>query len=284
MIIDPEFATLLPIGTGTENDLLEAELVKDGGPRDPLLVWAGTGILVDGHRRWKIIEKHNLDFTTKEVEFESRDAVVKWMLLHQLSRRSLSDYDRAKKLKELTDMMKGKKEERVAQAAAVVGVSARSVYRMLEVGKIADQVIPQFREYMNCIGRDTLQQLGKKPAEEQLTIYNELEEADLQRGKVAQFMRGKLSMKQPKHNRPHYAKQGVRPAGSVHAACMSKDSKKMVLEDAIKDCQDLIDKLDGLVVNGLIKSGDMRSQTVGAVKGVEVCLKWIKERLDGRQA
>lgn len=284
MIIDPEFATLLSLGTGTENDLLEAELVKDGGPRDPLLVWAGTGILVDGHRRWKLIEKHSLSYTTKEVEFESRDAVVKWMLLHQLSRRSLSDYERVKKLKELTDMMQGKKEERVAQAAAVVGVSARSVYRMLEVGKIADRVIPQFREHMNCIGRETLQKLGKQTQEEQFRIYESLEKECPQRGKVSQFVRKKLHMKPI--NRPKFvdATEKESHPNLEYAASMKKDRRDELVDGAIKDCEVLIEKLDLFVANGLIKSGDMRMKTVGAVRDVAVCLKWIKDRLNGQKA
>jgi hypothetical protein len=282
MIIDPEFATLLSLGSDTENDLLEAELVKAGGPRDPLIIWAGTGLLVDGHRRWRLIEKHGLSYTTQEVEFESRDAVIKWILLHQLSRRSLSEYERVRKLKELVAAMNGKKDDRVQQAAAVVGVSARSVYRMLEVGKVAERVIPQFRDYMNCIGRDTLHKLGRQTVEEQMRIYQALEAEHPQKGLVCKFVRKKLNMKEINVRPPAKVSRGRRKA--EYAGHMKTDRKDELLGEAIRDAEALVKKLDDFVTSGLIKSGDLRVKTVGAVRDVVVCLKWIQDRFNGRKA
>ena len=47
-------------------------------------------ILVDGHNRYKICQKHNIDFSYKIVDFENLDAVKAYMDDWQMSRRNLT--------------------------------------------------------------------------------------------------------------------------------------------------------------------------------------------------
>jgi hypothetical protein len=54
----------------------------------PLVLW--NGILIDGHNRYKIVQKHNLPFNTVDMEFDSRDDVIIWIISTQVSRRNLT--------------------------------------------------------------------------------------------------------------------------------------------------------------------------------------------------
>lgn len=75
---------------------LEASVLAEG-IRDPLVVWRREGrlILVDGHHRYKIAQKHNLTFEVVEREFGCLEEVWAWVDMNQLGRRNLTDEQRA---------------------------------------------------------------------------------------------------------------------------------------------------------------------------------------------
>jgi N6-adenosine-specific RNA methylase IME4 len=93
-IIDPEFSNWIFPLASDELAVLEGNILRDGC-RDPLLVWAGQNILVDGHNRFNICQKHGLPYKTKALEFASREAVVEWMDTNQLGRRNLTNDQRS---------------------------------------------------------------------------------------------------------------------------------------------------------------------------------------------
>src|SRR5947209_4836615 len=49
--IDPEIASLIPRPSAEERALLEEQILKEKGCRDPIVVWNGRNIVVDGHNR-----------------------------------------------------------------------------------------------------------------------------------------------------------------------------------------------------------------------------------------
>lgn len=83
--IDREFQTLLAPLTAEEYAGLEQDIL-DKGCLDTLKVW--QGILIDGHNRYTICMRHGVLFDVQELEFDDREAVIEWMIRHQLSRRN----------------------------------------------------------------------------------------------------------------------------------------------------------------------------------------------------
>jgi hypothetical protein len=78
----------------TENEYaaLERSLLAEGC-RDALVLW--NDVLIDGHNRYAICRKHNIDFRTiQNSSFESLDDVMLWMIDNHLARRSVSDFQR----------------------------------------------------------------------------------------------------------------------------------------------------------------------------------------------
>ena len=92
--IDTEFLNLIPPLSEDEYKQLEANCVREG-IRDALVVWPqpdGDNILIDGHNRFKIAEKHGLEYRTQAVSFEERDEAKLWIIDNQLGRRNLIAY------------------------------------------------------------------------------------------------------------------------------------------------------------------------------------------------
>ncbi len=91
IIIREEFKELIPKLSDEEITQLEENILKEG-VRDPLIVWpTDQGIvLVDGHNRFAICQKHNLDFPIKKINFLDDEEVRIWMVKNQLGRRNLT--------------------------------------------------------------------------------------------------------------------------------------------------------------------------------------------------
>lgn len=92
IVVDPEFQALIPPLNPAEFAQLEASILRDG-IQDPLKVW--QGVLIDGHNRLAIAQKHNLPFNVVEMNFNSGADVIKWIVQNQLARRNTNDFTRA---------------------------------------------------------------------------------------------------------------------------------------------------------------------------------------------
>lgn len=82
---------IVPLTT-EESEHLERRLLEEGC-RDPLVVWrrgAQELVIVDGHNRFRICNKHKISFSFTEIEFEDLDHVKLWMIENQIGRRNLT--------------------------------------------------------------------------------------------------------------------------------------------------------------------------------------------------
>lgn len=90
--IDPELNEVLPQLSDADYKALENSLLLEGYKGAPIMVWGD--IIVDGHNRYEICNKHNIPFEVKEIEFASKEEAIIWMVRQQLGRRSLSTLQR----------------------------------------------------------------------------------------------------------------------------------------------------------------------------------------------
>ena len=92
--IEPEFRDLLPPLTDDERERLLTSINTDGC-REPLVVWAEQGILLDGHNRYAICNDVEKPFTIVRMSFADANAAKMWMFRNQLGRRNLTPFQRA---------------------------------------------------------------------------------------------------------------------------------------------------------------------------------------------
>jgi len=90
---DDKFKRLMHRLLQSEYEQLEKS-IKAEGCREPLVIWQGKNILLDGHHRLEICRKHNVAFKTEELEFENEYDAVEWIIKNQFGRRNLSAYRR----------------------------------------------------------------------------------------------------------------------------------------------------------------------------------------------
>ncbi len=86
--INREWQELIPALDQREIDALIVSL-RSEGCRQPITVWKGKNIIVDGHNRYAICTKLNIPFAIEELDFEDEYRVKIWMINNQLARRNL---------------------------------------------------------------------------------------------------------------------------------------------------------------------------------------------------
>jgi len=157
--IDPELQGLIPPLTDEERAGLDAAILRDGC-HAPLVVWRETGVLLDGHNRKAICEKHGLPLTTFAVSLPDRDAAKRWVIENQFARRNLTPYQRAELALALEPLVAKRAKENLKRGggsgpsgrqnsdnpvdtkkalAAVAGVSHDTIARAKYIAQHADE-------------------------------------------------------------------------------------------------------------------------------------------------
>ncbi|PPU13792.1 plasmid replication/partition related protein [Xanthomonas arboricola] len=92
IVVKEELKAYIDPLTPDEHEALERSLLTEGC-RDALVLWGD--VLVDGHNRYGICQKHDLPFqTVQNPRFQSMQDVQLWMIEQHLGRRSVSDFQR----------------------------------------------------------------------------------------------------------------------------------------------------------------------------------------------
>ncbi|TAE03443.1 MAG: hypothetical protein EAZ97_01475 [Bacteroidetes bacterium] len=92
IVILQELKEIIPSLQTVEYEQLEANILSEGC-REALILWehGEQYILIDGHNRYEICQKHGIDFSVKVMAFEYIEQVKLWMYDNQLGRRNLSN-------------------------------------------------------------------------------------------------------------------------------------------------------------------------------------------------
>ena len=87
--IDPEFASKIPPLTADELIRLHSSILTEGRLISPIVAW--NGVVVDGHNRYKFIQRHpEIEYDVYEMDFENRSQAIAWICRNQLGRRNLA--------------------------------------------------------------------------------------------------------------------------------------------------------------------------------------------------
>jgi hypothetical protein len=90
IVVNEELKAYIDPLTPEEYEALERSILAEGC-RDALVLWGD--VLVDGHNRYGICQKHGLPFqTVQNTRFKTIEDVHLWMIDQHLGRRSISDF------------------------------------------------------------------------------------------------------------------------------------------------------------------------------------------------
>jgi len=110
LTISDEFKSLISELSYEEKKLLEESIKKDGC-LSPIVIWSNKNIVVDGHNRYEICKKNNIEFNTIKLEFLSENDAKYWIIKNQFSRRNLSKYQRCLLALKLESIIRAKARE-----------------------------------------------------------------------------------------------------------------------------------------------------------------------------
>jgi hypothetical protein len=86
--IKEEFKKLIPALTVEEFNQLEANCLAEG-IREKIITW--NGFIIDGHNRYEIATRWNLEYESETKRFKDENEVKEWMINNQLGRRNLTN-------------------------------------------------------------------------------------------------------------------------------------------------------------------------------------------------
>ena len=92
MQIKDEFKKLIPALSVEEFKQLEQNCLAEG-IREKIITW--NGFIIDGHNRFEIATRWNLEYESESKRFKDENEVKEWMIHNQFGRRNLSNYQRS---------------------------------------------------------------------------------------------------------------------------------------------------------------------------------------------
>lgn len=113
--INDDFKKLIPPLTKEEFKQLEDNCLAEG-IREKIITW--NGYIIDGHNRYEIAKKWNLEYETESKHFKNENEAKIWMILNQVGRRNISKYVRSELVLILEDEYKILAKENLSIAGA----------------------------------------------------------------------------------------------------------------------------------------------------------------------
>lgn len=180
--LDEELRTYMPAVDAETDAELERQLLETKGPVDELTVWKERNIILDGYRRYKICQKHNLPFKLRYVSCVDLDAAKEWMTLWAIARRNVTKNQRAALLHDLVairmrrGVCRSKAEQEVGSIAGVSREGVRNDYKFAEQLEKLDK--PVRKKIINSKVKTpakTIHRLAALPPEKQAEIVESVD-------------------------------------------------------------------------------------------------------------
>jgi hypothetical protein len=206
--VNPAFQSLIPLQSRGELLALEQSIQAEGC-RDPLHVWQGHNVVLDGHTRRDLCMKYKKQVKVHDVELADEKAAVEYILAIQRQRRNLTreamsyfrgvEYNavkqehggsrRGRKSRGQSDPLK----KTAALLAEKYGVSEKTIKRDAGFALVIDKIAQEYRDpeiKRKLLGADVRLTQGmarglvKTPAKERKKVVDELlEKGELPHGK-----------------------------------------------------------------------------------------------------
>lgn len=108
--INYDFENLLPKQTADQFRQMEENMIAEGGAHDPLIIWDGHDVLLDGHHRMRVLKAHpELSWYPKYVSLTDEDDAKEWIIKKAIGERNLTPIQQEDLTGQLLDMRKGRR-------------------------------------------------------------------------------------------------------------------------------------------------------------------------------
>ena len=132
MQIKDEFKKLIPALSVEEFKQLEQNCLAEG-IREKIITW--NGFIIDGHNRFEIATRWNLEYESESKRFKDENEVKEWMIHNQFGRRNLSNYQRSVLALELESVFSERAKEKELQRKTTFVKSQKSNLETVNTNK-----------------------------------------------------------------------------------------------------------------------------------------------------
>ena len=176
LTINDEIEQLLGELRPEEFRQLEENILRDGVIEEPIVIWRDT--IIDGHNRYRIANKHGIDFRVSVKDFKSRREALEWIATNQLGRRNLT----SAKISYLRSKAYENSCKSQAATAEELDVSPRQlkhdVARTKTVDKLAAPIKSKHLSGARMLKPAVMKKLSELPEDKQLAAVAEVESGE----------------------------------------------------------------------------------------------------------
>jgi ParB-like chromosome segregation protein Spo0J len=172
IVIDPDISKIFNIQVKTKEAVLKSILKRGYDPEQPVVIWKGNNILVDGHTRYTASQEAKLEeIFVYERDFQSREDAILYAFGRQAIRRSLSPKEIIKAAQMIPDVRRQKGQGRIAdEIAEMLGVSPSTIYQVRKIVKDGSPEDIKSIENGDASINSVYDKLTTKPKEEEFVF------------------------------------------------------------------------------------------------------------------
>lgn len=183
--IDKEFTNIIPSLADDELSQLEENLKMDGWRKnESIVIW--NGFIVDGHTRYELCKKMDLEFKITERAFKDRNEALVWIIDNQSGRRNLPDFARVRLALKKEEILKPLAKESQKRKQGVVGQKSAQQYEIAKTrtkiakdAKISHDTVSKVKYIVKKADKKTKDKLDKGDKELSINkVYRDLKKAE----------------------------------------------------------------------------------------------------------
>ena len=244
--VNPAFQSLIPLQSKGEHMALEASIKADGC-RDPLTVWKGKNVVLDGHTRRELCIGHKKQAKVRDVELPDEQAAKEYILQIQRQRRNLTreamSYFRGSEYNAIKQARGGKRERKskgqsdpqrttAVKLAEKYGVSEKTVKRDAVFAMVIDKIAADYGDQevkRKLLGADVKLRQGTarvlyrmSPADRKKAVDHLIEFGELERAK-----KGSAAGRKPRDVAQSLVER-LKAKGEAHAKSVLQQMAKLL--------------------------------------------------------
>jgi DNA-binding transcriptional ArsR family regulator len=181
IVIDPDISKIFDIQVKIKDDVLKSILNRGYDPEQPIVLWEGHNILVDGRTRYTAALEAGLEeIFAYERYFPSREDAILYAFERQAVRRNLSAKEILKAAQMIPDVRRQKGQGRIAEEIAqTLKVSPSTIYQARKILKEASPEDIQSIENGETSFKAVSKKLSKNPEEEKPSLIQKPESKEV---------------------------------------------------------------------------------------------------------
>lgn len=244
--VNPAFQSLIPLQSRGEYLALE-ESIKAEGCRDPLTVWKGCNVVLDGHTRRELCIGHKKQVKVRDVELEDENAAKEYILHIQRQRRNLTreamSYFRGAEYNAIKQARGGKRERKskgqsdprrttAVQLAEKYGVSEKTIKRDAVFALVIDKIAADYGDpevKRKLLGADVRLTQGlasvlyRMPTADRKKAVDEL----IEQGELPRAKKGSASGRKPREVAQSLVER-LKAKGDAHAKSVLQQMARLL--------------------------------------------------------